>query len=430
MAEEEELSTTMRIDLLPEVKEEPPSDSADKRPITRRRKVIRIRHQAAGADAGVGNAQFQALFQNIYEAALLTSLEGAILDVNVRARQCLLYDHDDLVGCPVISIISGADESLMDTVRESLESDRFVLLQALCLRKDGSLMPVEVSVSKLAVSGESHLCFLIRDITDRRRAEVQLRRTMANLAHSNSELEQFAYVVSHDLQEPLRKITTFGGMLKTRCGDGLSEDGNEFVSRMQDAASRMTDLIHSLLQLSRVTTRAKPFDLVDLKVVVAEVLSDLEGRLAETGGCVEVGDLPALEAERIQMRQLFQNLIGNALKYHRPDVPPVVKVYMAELDKESADVDPDIDESMLCRIVVEDNGIGFDDANADRIFGIFQRLHGRGEYEGTGIGLSVCRKIVERHGGEIKANGMPGEGAGFEVMLPLTQMRGEEAPEL
>ncbi len=240
-------------------------------------------------------------------------------------------------------------------------------------------------------------------------------RQRQELTRSNQELQQFAFVASHDLQEPLRKIKTFGDRLKATCGDVLTPQGQDYLARMQNAASRMQILIEDLLTLSRVTTRGKPFILVNLVEITQEVLSDLETRIQQTGGRVEVGNLPTINADPIQIRQLLQNLIGNALKFHRQEVAPIVKIYSQDCKSQS---DP-LATMEFCQVIVSDNGIGFDEKYCDRIFNVFQRLHGRSEYEGTGIGLAICSKIVERHHGTIKAKSKPGKGATFTVTLPI-----------
>jgi signal transduction histidine kinase len=248
-------------------------------------------------------------------------------------------------------------------------------------------------------------------------SEAALLVQRAELQRSNRELQDFASVASHDLQEPLRKVQAFGDRLKARYGDSLPPEGQDYLARMQDAAGRMSTLINDLLTFSRVTTRAQPFTSVALEDVVHTVVGDLDARLTDTGGIVQVGPLPVIQADPTQMRQLFQNLIANGLKFHQPDVPPRVEVTAQTLPGDSqADWGPWV------QVTVADNGIGFDEKYLDRIFTIFQRLHGRGEYEGTGIGLAVCRKIVERHGGTITARSSPGEGATFIVELPLTPL--------
>jgi light-regulated signal transduction histidine kinase (bacteriophytochrome) len=243
---------------------------------------------------------------------------------------------------------------------------------------------------------------LKQELLARKIAEQQLSR-------SNKELEQFAYIASHDLQEPLRKISAFGSRLASKYIDALDEQGLDYLRRMQNAAVRMQHLIDGLLTYSRVTTKAQPFSLVDLLVIVNEVLGDLETKVRDTGATVECSVNATIGADPLQMRQLFQNLIGNALKYHAPGVAPVVTVRAAT-------------EGQRCTITVSDNGIGFEQQYAEQIFGVFTRLHGRSsEYEGSGIGLSVCRKIVERHGGTITARSEPGKGATFTAVLPLRQ---------
>ena len=252
-----------------------------------------------------------------------------------------------------------------------------------------------------------------RDITDRKRAEKQLEAVNRELERSNSELEQFAYVASHDLQEPLRKVMAFGERLKQKCGEELTEKGEDYLDRMLNATERMSDLINDLLRLSRVTTRARPFSPVDLTQVAEEVRSDLETQIEQEAGKVDIGDLPTIDADATQMRQLFQNLIGNALKFHKEDEPPRVKL--------KADVYAGQSERQQCEIRCIDNGIGFDEKALERIFTVFQRLHPHHEFAGTGMGLALCRKIAERHGGSITAESEPGEGTTFIVTLPVHQ---------
>ena len=250
-----------------------------------------------------------------------------------------------------------------------------------------------------------------REIAERQRAEAELQTYAARLERSNRELESFAYIASHDLKEPLRKIQAFGDRLQAKYGEVLNEQGRDYLIRIQSAAIRMQALIDGLLIYSRVTTKTQPFVPVDLNAVVREVLADLEVRIEQLAAQVEVEDLPTIEADPLQMRQLFQNLIGNALKFHRQNVVPLVRVRRELLDGGEGQY----------RITVEDNGIGFDEKYLDRLFQVFQRLHGRSEYEGTGMGLAICRKIVERHGGHITARGVPGQGAAFIVTLPAKQ---------
>ena len=245
----------------------------------------------------------------------------------------------------------------------------------------------------------------IRDITLQKRQQEELEAAQKRLIESNRDLQDFAYVASHDLQEPLRKIMAFGDRLTNKFDDDLDEQAKDYLNRMQNAAGRMQVLIDDLLTFSRVSTRGGESEPTDLDEVVRGVLGDLEIAIGECGARVEVGELPTVPADPSQMRQLFQNLIGNALKFRRPDTAPVVRVTASQ-------------QGPSWRIVVMDNGIGFDQQYAEKIFTVFQRLHGRSEYEGSGIGLSVVRRIVERHEGTIDASSAPGEGAVFTITLP------------
>jgi signal transduction histidine kinase len=234
------------------------------------------------------------------------------------------------------------------------------------------------------------------------------------LQRSNKSLEEFAYVASHDLQEPLRKVRTFGDRLQARYGHVLDDTGNDYLTRMQNGSTRMQALIDALLTYSRVTTKAQPLVPVNLNDVVTDVLSDLDVAIETLHATVTVGPLPSVAADSTQMRQLFQNLLGNALKFHKPDRAPHVSITSSRCDNAGC-----------YEIVVADDGIGFDIQYAERIFQVFQRLHGRSEYEGTGVGLAICRKIVERHGGSIRAESTPGSGARFIISLPLQPGTGE-----
>ena len=255
------------------------------------------------------------------------------------------------------------------------------------------------------------------DIDERKRTEDQLRASAVMLVQSNRELEDFATVASHDLQEPLRKIRSFVGCLRDEASDALNAEGRTYLDRIQNAAKRMTTLVEDLLEFSRISARGTPFVQVDLNEVIAGVVSDLDARLAETGGHLDIQTLPTVRGDPTQMRQLLQNLIGNALKFHRADAAPVVRISAEIIDNPIANARGEAGRT--CRISVADNGIGFDEKYLDRVFTIFQRLHGRGDYEGTGIGLAVCRRIVERHGGSIGARSKPGTGSTFIVTMPL-----------
>lgn len=242
----------------------------------------------------------------------------------------------------------------------------------------------------------------------------ELENANLELQRSNRELDSFAHIASHDLQEPLRKIQAFSDRLLAKAGDNLDQEERDYLYRMQRAAGRMRNLIDDLLKFSRVTTRAQPFELVDLDDVLKDVMTDLEYQIERSGGRVEINDLPVVDADPIQMRQLFQNLISNGLKFYSEGRVPHVKVYM----KSSTTA---VDDSIS--IVVQDDGIGFNQKYSERIFNMFERLHGKGVYEGTGIGLTICKKIVERHGGTITVESEENVGTVFTVTLPVNQIK-------
>ena len=258
------------------------------------------------------------------------------------------------------------------------------------------------------------------NLTHKARAHIQ--EVERQVAEQTRDLQEFVYGVSHDLQEPLRKVMAFGDRLRDKCSAALTSDGQDYLNRMQDATKRMSTLINDLLTLSRVATKGRPPASIDLNTVVAGVLSDLEVLIEKVHGKVEVAPLPTIEADPTQIRQLFQNLIGNGLKFRKKDVAPVIKILCERVVNTTAATFDDEDKTPVhWHIQVQDNGIGFEEKYREKIFEVFQRLHGRSEYEGSGIGLSIVRKIVSRHGGNIDAHGMPGQGATFEITLPEKQ---------
>ena len=338
--------------------------------------------------------------------------EGVVMRVNRMECQILGYTADAMVGHPVWNFVAPDEqaesrEAVLDKISGQRKLDVFTRNY---ISHNGSRLVMEVHENLMRdrrgkVTG---IRSALIDITARRIAEEALELKAGELAAMNLELQQFAYVASHDLQEPLRKIQAFGDLLKTRCTDTLSEQGHDYLNRMQNAAGRMQRLINDLLSLSRAGTRTQKFIPVNLNSVVREVLSDLEIRIAQVGATVTTGTLPTIQADPVQMSQLLQNLIGNGLKFHAPTEVPIVEISGCTLA-----------DGIHCQLIVEDHGIGFDEKYIERIFQVFQRLHGRSEFEGTGIGLSVCRRIAERHGGQITARSTPGQGSRFTVTLPI-----------
>jgi PAS domain S-box-containing protein len=282
------------------------------------------------------------------------------------------------------------------------------------LRKSGEVFPAEASISKLAVGGTTIFTAVLRDITERKAAEEAMAKQAAELTRSNRELEQFAYVASHDLQEPLRMVASYTQLLERRYGAKLDEDAREFISYAVDGVTRMQALINDLLAYSRAGTRSAPFEVVEAEAVLDRVLATLEPTIEEARATVVREPLPSVLADPVQLGQVLQNLIQNAIKFRKPDVAPVVRISAEAMGGEWV-------------FTIADNGIGIAPEFRARIFALFQRLHSRDEYPGTGIGLSICQKIVERHGGRIWVGGTPGEGSTFHFTLPQRADKKETA---
>jgi light-regulated signal transduction histidine kinase (bacteriophytochrome) len=246
---------------------------------------------------------------------------------------------------------------------------------------------------------------VIRDVSAHRIAEQALHE------RSNRELEEFAAVAAHDLQEPLRKIRVFGERLRARSAASLDETSLRYLGSLDDATARMQRLIEDLLAYARVASRSDPDRRVDLQQIVQDVLRDVSMTIEREQALVDVGELPVVCGDGAMLRQLFQNLIANALKFHRKGERPQIKIWSRCVARATGE--------RVVEVSVADNGIGFDEKHTARIFKMLQRLHGRAEYEGTGMGLAICRRIAERHGGEITARSAPDRGATFVVTLPL-----------
>ena len=373
----------------------------------------RIKEAELGAAAASKRTR-DAIIESIPQAFALYSPEDCLVTWNSRFLELYPELADVIVtGTSYETLLRAEVDAGIDPLPEEVSLQEHVKQRLDKHKASGHVMERQLPNGRWILVNEHHtadggVVVLHTDITE-------LKDREAALARSNRELEAFASIASHDLQEPLRKIDAFGDRLMRKYSKELGDEGNMYLDRMRSSVLRMRALINDLLDYSRVTTKAKPFVPVDLTEVLREVVSDLEVRIEDVDGQVVFDHLPAIDADRTQMRQLFQNLIANAMKFHRPDEPPRVEV-RADIIEKSKSLNPH-----RCRIDVIDNGIGFDMKYADRIFGIFQRLHTRAEYEGTGVGLATCRKIAERHQGEIGVTSEPGQGTTFSIEVPLRQ---------
>ena len=379
-------------------------------------------HAPADAVADAALARSPALLEGIVQLAsegiISIDEEQRIHLFNAGAEEMFGYGAEEVLGQPLEMLIpqryraSHEAEHLPNFARAHQTARRMGdRREVYGLRRSGEEFPAEVSISKVDVDGRRMYNAVVRDVTERKRYEAALRERGEALARSNAELEQFAYVASHDLQEPLRMVASYTQLLQRRYEGKLDAQADKYIHFAVDGAQRMQGLINDLLALSRVGTQGKRFGAVDVGAVVERVLRWLGRALEESGGQVTVGAMPTVTGDAGQLEQVFQNLITNALKFRRPGATQHVEVSAARRPAPGG-------AGSEWVFAVRDNGIGFEQQFAEQIFVVFQRLHTRAEYPGTGVGLAIVKKIVERHGGRIWAEGRPNEGATFYFTIP------------
>ena len=348
-----------------------------------------------------------------------------ILDNAAHRRYLGLSDDQIIEGTTAADYFpADAVERFMEDDQQLLKTGKPLLNREVPVLRDGAIAKwIETTKVPLRDTDGTivGLVGISSDISERKLAEEKLKRFAEQLERSNAELQNFANVASHDLQEPLRKIQAFGDRLRSKCGDRLGDLGHDYLSRMENAAHRMQGLIQDLLKLSRVVTQAQPFVPCELGKVMRDVISDLVVAIEKSGAKVEVGPLPTIAGDPVQLWQLFQNLVNNSMKFQRPGERPTIRITGRVYDAPGHFIAGAQAGDRVAEISVEDNGIGFEGRFAEQIFDVFQRLHSRDEYPGTGIGLAVCRKITDRHAGQIVAKGSLGKGATFVVTLPVQQ---------
>jgi PAS domain S-box-containing protein len=372
-----------------------------------------IRNISVRRDAEHHLAQMEGRYRGLLEAApdamVVVDQGGEIVLLNLQAEKQFGYRRDELLGQPVMNIIPEgfAERLIADRLRsaeDALAQQIGAGIDLTARRKDRSEFPIEIMLSPLESAEGILVTAAIRDISRRKTAEALLLQKVAELNRSNEELAQFAYLASHDLQEPLRMVASYTALLSKRYAGKLDSDADEFIAFAVDGANRMHRLIQDLLAYSRVGSKGKELLDTSSEDALRQALLNLRGAIEESGAQVTHGHLPHVLADEMQLVQLFQNLIGNAIKYQPPGVPQVHIVARADGDKHWI-------------FSVQDNGLGIESQYFERIFGMFQRLHKREEFAGTGVGLAICKKIVERHGGTISVQSQPGSGSTFSFDL-------------
>jgi PAS domain S-box-containing protein len=348
--------------------------------------------------------RFRALIEQASEALFLIRMDGTFMDANQRACEALGYSRKELLQLSVPDINPAYPKKHFDKLIESFTPGVPVTLEAVHKRKDGTTFPVEIRTGLIDLHGEYHILSFARDITRRKQAERQMKGIMAELQRSNSELEQFGYIISHDLQEPLRMVTSYLQLIRKKYKEKLDPDAQDFIWYAVDGATRMHTLIKDLLAYSRAGAQREKIKPVNFADVLKRVKSNLQLMIEDNKAIVTNDPLPVIKGDGTQLIQLMQNLIANAIKF-KGQKPPRIHISVEKNDDEYV-------------FSIRDNGIGIDQAHEDLIFMVFQRLHPRDEYPGTGIGLAICKKIVEQHKGSITFESKPDEGATFIFTIP------------
>jgi PAS domain S-box-containing protein len=384
----------MTIPLLPDRLLEPQLNAAD------------TRNDASGA-------KYRGLLEAAPDAMVVVNQDGEIVLLNLQAEKQFGYHRDELVGQQVKNIIPEgfAERLIADDLRsaaDALAQQIGTGIELSARRKDGTEFPIEIMLSPLDSAEGILVTAAIRDISVRKAAEQHLEKMVDELKRSNEELGQFAYIASHDLQEPLRMVASYTQLLSKRYKGQLDADADEFIAFAVDGASRMQQLIGDLLTFSRVESTGTELLETSSELALEQALQNLHWEIKDSGAVVSHDRLPTVQADGTQLVQLFQHLVGNAVKYRTPGIPEI-------------DISATQGADERWTFAVKDNGLGIDPQYFERIFGMFQRLHKRDEFSGTGVGLAICKKIVERHGGTLAVESQPGDGSTFSFALAGTQ---------
>jgi PAS domain S-box-containing protein len=366
---------------------------------------------------------YRIFIEKMAEGAVTLSAEGIILFSNTQFATMLKLSLPDILGKPFRNFMPAAYEAEFDSIfRESWKADH---KQELHLQSKEETVPVQLSLSSLSLENLTVLSIIITDLTQQKATQSQLEQTNRlledtnkALENSNHDLQQFASVASHDLQEPLRKMHVLLSYISTRDASTLSDQTSYQITRVMRAAARMRSLVVDVLNYSKLSSNNEVLTIINLDEVVKEVLEDLEYLIREKSAIIELGSLPVLQGNKGQIRQVFQNLIGNALKFSKPGQSPKVQISGTYLPTRSFDSAPS-GHGPYTLTRIKDEGIGFNEAYAESIFSLFTRLHSKDQYEGTGIGLAIAKRVVEAHGGLITARSRENMGTEFLILLPV-----------
>jgi PAS domain S-box-containing protein len=367
---------------------------------------------------------YRVFIEKMTEGAVTLNRDGQVLYCN--SQFALLVDHStsQIIGTPFENFVAKEDKAqYRHLFRNCWSGD---CKGEILLESSGNRTPVQLSLTTLALDEGVSLSIIITDLTAQKKAQqqllennLQLEASNRALEISNHDLQQFASIASHDLQEPLRKIQIFSGLMKEK-QSSLSPETSRYLQKIIDSATRMKTLITDILNYSKLSAADVVVDCIDLNDIVNELIEDFELVIAEKQARILTGDLPCVDVNKGQIRQVFQNIVSNSLKFSRKDIPPVIQIHSVRIREKSFSSKMQTD-GPWCLISIQDNGIGFDDKYVQHIFSLFERLHSKDKYEGTGIGLAIAKKIIEKHNGLITAVSGEGKGAIFQIILPVSQ---------
>ncbi|MCW3075081.1 MAG: domain S-box protein [Flaviaesturariibacter sp.] len=367
---------------------------------------------------------YRVFIEKMTEGAVTLNREGVILYCNSQFARMVAQPLSQVIGIYFENFIAPDKksdyESLFQKCWTSDCKGEVVLLAG------ESNTPVQLSLTTLELDEGVSLSIILTDLTSQKAAQQELQLTIEQLAEmnkalesSNNDLQQFASVASHDLQEPLRKIQIFSSLLKEKQTQ-ITPESAVYLEKIIDSSSRMKSLIVDILNYSRLSAADHLIECVDIGILVKELLEDFELVIQDKSAVIDIGELPCLDANRGQIRQVFQNIISNALKFSIPDTPPHITIHSQRMALKAFDAVED-SKGAFCQITIRDNGIGFDEKYVRNIFALFERLNSKDKYEGTGIGLAIAKKIIDKHHGLLTATSEPGQGATFKIVLPMTQ---------